>query len=152
VTELLTETAVTVRNLRHTDLPDVVRIDAAATGRSRPNYFELMLMRALNFAGLQVSLVAEIDDCVIGYLIASLYYGEYGITEPSASIDAIGVHPEMRRKQVGVALLDQFRSNAAAIGVALVRTEVDWDDFDLLAFFRANGFAPAKRICLEVKL
>jgi len=58
VTELLTETAVTVRNLRHTDLPDVVRIDAAATGRSRPNYFELMLMRALNFAGLQVSLVA----------------------------------------------------------------------------------------------
>ena len=152
MTELLTETAVTVRNLRHTDLPDVVRIDAAATGRSRPNYFELMLMRALNFAGLQVSLVAEIDDCVIGYLIASLYYGEYGITEPSASIDAIGVHPEMRRKQVGVALLDQFRSNAAAIGVALVRTEVDWDDFDLLAFFRANGFAPAKRICLEVKL
>jgi len=152
VTELLTETAVTVRNLRHTDLPDVVRIDAAATGRSRPNYFELMLMRALNFAGLQVSLVAEIDDCVVGYLIASLYYGEYGITEPSASIDAIGVHPEMRRKQVGVALLDQFRSNVAAIGVALVRTEVDWDDFDLLAFFRANGFAPAKRICLEVKL
>jgi len=152
VTELLTETAVTVRNLRHTDLPDVVRIDAAATGRSRPNYFELMLMRALNFAGLQVSLVAEIDDCVVGYLIASLYYGEYGITEPSASIDAIGVHPEMRRKQVGAALLDQFRSNAAAIGVALVRTEVDWDDFDLLAFFRANGFAPAKRICLEVKL
>jgi len=58
----------------------------------------------------------------------------------------------MRRKQVGVALLDQFRSNAAAIGVALVRTEVDWDDFDLLAFFRANGFAPAQRICLEVKL
>jgi len=152
VNETLLETAVTVRNLQHTDLPDVVRIDAAATGRSRPNYFELMLMRALNFAGLQVSLVAELDGQVVGYLIASLYYGEYGITEPSASIDAIAVHPEMRRKQVGVALLDQFRSNAAAIGVSTVRTEVEWDDFDLLAFFRANGFAPSKRICLELRL
>ena len=150
--ETLLETAVTVRNLQHTDLPDVVRIDDAATGRSRPNYFELMLMRALNFAGLQMSLVAELDGQVVGYLIASLYYGEYGITEPSASIDAVGVHPEMRRKQVGVALLDQFRSNAAAIGVSTVRTEVEWDDFDLLAFFRANGFTPAKRICLELRL
>lgn len=150
--ETLLETAVTVRNLEHTDLPDVVRIDAAATGRSRPNYFELMLMRALNFAGLQMSLVAELDGQIVGYLIASLFYGEYGITEPSASIDALGVHPGMRRKKVGLALLDQFSSNAAAIGVATVRTEVEWDDFDLLAFFRANGFEPSKRICLELSL
>lgn len=149
--ETLNET-VTVRNLRHTDLPDVVRIDAAATGRNRPNYFELMLMRALNFAGLQMSLVAEMDERVVGYLIASLYYGEYGISEPSASIDAIAVAPDVRRKQVGVALMEQFRSNAAAIGVSTVRTEVEWDDFDLLAFFRASGFKPAERICLELRL
>lgn len=143
---------VTVRNLTHTDLPDVVRIDAAATGRNRPNYFELMLMRALNFAGLQMSLVAVIDERIVGYLIASLYYGEYGLAEPTASIDAIGVDPGMRRQRVGHALMQQFRSNAAAIGVAIVRTEVEWDDFDLLAFFRSESFAPAKRICLEVPL
>ena len=152
MTELLTETAVTVRNLRHTDLPDVVRIDGLATGRNRPNYFELMLMRALNFAGLQVSLVATIEEQVVGYLIASLYYGEYGITEPSASIDAIAVDPAVRRQRVGHELLEQFRSNAAAIGVTTVRTEVEWDDFDLLAFFSANGFTLAKRTCLELRL
>ena len=47
--------------------------------------------------------------------------------------------------------MQQFRSNAAAIGVGIVRTEVEWDDFDLLGFFKSEGFAPAKRICLEVK-
>jgi ribosomal protein S18 acetylase RimI-like enzyme len=152
MTEVLEEIeTVTVRNLQHTDLPDVVRIDAVASGRNRPAYFELMLMRALNFAGLQMSLVAEIDGQIVGHLIVSLYYGEYGLTEPTASVDAIGVHPEFRGRGVGRALMRQFRSNAAAIGVGIVRTEVEWDDFELLGFFKSEGFAPAKRICLEVK-
>ena len=148
--ETLEIETVTVRNLEHTDLPDVVRIDALATGRRRPSYFELMLMRALNFAGLQMSLVAEVEGQIAGYLIVSLYYGEYGMTEPTASVDAIGVHPEFRGGGVAHALMRQFHANAAAIGVGIVRTEVQWDDFDLLAFFKAEGFAPAKRICLEV--
>jgi len=152
MTEILEIETVTVRNLRHTDLPDVVRIDALASGRNRPHYFELMLMRALNFAGLQMSLVAELDGRIAGYLIVSLYYGEYGLAEPTASIDAVGVAPALRRQRVAHALMQQFRSNAAAIGVGVVRTEVDWDDFDLLGFFKSEGFAPAKRICLEVKL
>lgn len=152
MTEVLEEVeTVTVRNLQHTDLPDVVRIDAMASGRNRPAYFELMLMRALNFAGLQMSLVAKIDGQITGYLIVSLYYGEYGLTEPTASVDAIGVHPDFRGRGVGHALMQQFRSNAAAIGVGIVRTEVEWDDFELLGFFKHEGFAPAKRICLEVR-
>ena len=151
-TEVLEEIeTVTVRNLRHTDLPDVVRIDALASGRNRPAYFELMLMRALNFAGLQMSLVAEIDEQIVGYLIVSLYYGEYGLTEPTASVDAIGVHPEFRGRRAGHALMQQFRANAAGLGVGIVRTEVQWDDFELLRFFKSEGFAPAERICLEVK-
>ena len=146
------ETAAVVRNLEHVDLPDVVRIDAEALGRRRPEYFELMLMRALNFAGLQISLVAELDGRVVGYLIASLYYGEYGIAAPTASIDAIAVAPDARRLGIAQAMLRQFRENAATIGVGIVRTEVEWDDFDLLAFFRSDGFAPARRVCLERKV
>lgn len=144
--------SIVVRNLEHTDLPDVVKIDAEAGGRRRPEYFELMLMRALNFAGLQMSLVAELNGGVVGYLIVSLYYGEYGIAEPTASVDAIGVAGDARRSGVAHALMRQFRSNAAAIGVSVVRTEVEWDDFDLLAFFRGEEFAPARRVCLERKV
>lgn len=143
---------IVVRNLEHADLPEVVRIDMEAGGRRRPEYFELMLMRALNFAGLQMSLVAELDGRVVGYLIVSLYYGEYGIAEPTASVDAIGVAADARRQGVARALMRQFRANAAAIGVSVIRTEVEWDDFDLLAFFRGEEFAPAPRVCLERKV
>lgn len=149
VDDLQTETA-TVRTMLASDLEAVVRIDSEAGGRRRPRYFELMLQRALQFAGLQVSLVAIVDGGVAGYLIGSLYYGEYGITEPNASIDAIGVAAHLRRQRVGHALLQQFRSNLAAIGVTTIRTEVDWDDFDLMPFFHSEGFAPSKRLCLEL--
>lgn len=141
-----------VRVMRESDVDALVRIDAAATGRARPRYFELMLQRALKFAGLQISLVAERDDRVIGFIIGSLYYGEYGMTEPTATIDAIGVEPESRRLRVAHALLLHLRRNVAAIGATSIRTEVEWSDFDLLAFLRNEGFAPAPRLCLETQI
>ncbi len=143
---------VTVRTMRESDLPEIVKIDCLAFGRPRPHYFEVLLLRSLKVTGLQISLVAELEGRVVGYLVGSLYYGEYGIAEPTATIDAIGVEPEVRRKRVGHALMRQFQSNVAAVGVTKLRTEVEWDDFDLLGFFSREGFAPAKRLCLEVEI
>ena len=142
----------TVRLMREEDLEAVVRVDAQAAGRARPRYFELMLQRALQPGGLQVSLVAEVDGRVAGYLIGSLYYGEYGLTEPTASIDAISVEPGMRRNRIAHELFQQFRRNVAAIGVTSIRTEVDWSRFALLGFLRSEGFTPAARLCLERKV
>jgi GNAT superfamily N-acetyltransferase len=142
----------TVRALRKDDIDAVVRIDAAATGRARPRYFEVMLQRALAFAGLQISLVAEIDGRVVGYLIGSLYYGEYGMIEPTASIDAIGVEPGLRRQRIAHELFAQMRRNVAAIGATSIRTEADWSHFELLAFLRSEGFRPAPRLCLERRI
>jgi ribosomal protein S18 acetylase RimI-like enzyme len=144
--------AVVVRTMRENDLEAVVSIDAAAAGRRRPRYFELMLKRALTQAGVQISLVAEIGGRVVGFLVGSLYYGEYGVMEPSASIDAIAVHPGFRGQHVGKALMRQMRLNLGALHIAVLRTEVDWDDFTLGAFFRNEGFAPARRLCLECLL
>jgi ribosomal protein S18 acetylase RimI-like enzyme len=142
----------TVRLMRAADLDAVVRIDAEAAGRTRPRYFELMLQRALQSSGLQISLVAEVDGRVVGYLIGSLYYGEYGLTEPTASIEAIGVEPGMRRNRIAHDLFHQLRRNVGAIGATSIRTEVDWSHFSLLAFLQSEGFTPAARICLERKV
>lgn len=144
--------AVVVRAMRETDLDAVVCIDAAATGRRRPRYFELMIERAVRQAALQISLVAEWEGRVAGFLIGSLYYGEFGVLEPSASIDAISVDPALRGRHVGRALMRQLRLNLGALGISTLRTEVAWDDFDLLAFFRREGFAPARRLCLETTI
>jgi len=144
--------AVLVRSMRGDDLEAVVAIDAMATGRRRPRYFELMLQRALKVAGLQISLVAELGERVVGFALASLYYGEYGVMEPSASIDAIGVAPDFRGRHVGKALMRQLRLNLGALHISSLRTEVSWDDFELMAFFKSEGFAPSGSMCLERKL
>lgn len=134
------------------DLEAVVAIDAADSGRRRPRYFELMLERAVKQAALQVSLAAEVDGHVVGFVIASLYYGEYGVSEPTASLDAIGVSKANRGQHIGKALLRQLRLNLSALRVKTLRTEVSWDDVDLLAFFKKEGFAPAHRLCLDCAL
>jgi ribosomal protein S18 acetylase RimI-like enzyme len=144
--------AVLVRSMSEEDLQSVVVIDAAASGRHRPRYFEIMLQRAVTTAGLQISLVAELENRVVGFVIGSLYYGEYGVVEPSASIDAITIDPACRGRHVGKALMRQLRLNLAALRITTLRTEVSWDGFDLLAFFRSQGFQPSQRLCLECTL
>ena len=141
-----------VRLMNEHDLEAIVAIDAASSGRRRPRYFELMLERAVKQAALQVSLAAEVDGRVVGFAIVSLYYGEYGVSEPTASLDAISVDPANRGQHVGKALLRQLRLNLSALRVTTLRTEVSWDNFDLLAFFKKEGFSPARRLCLECAL
>ena len=56
-----------VRLMNEHDLEAIVKIDAAASGRRRPRYFELMLERSVKQAALQVSLAAEVDGRVVGF-------------------------------------------------------------------------------------
>jgi ribosomal protein S18 acetylase RimI-like enzyme len=138
-----------VRSMRRSDLEAVVEIDHNASGRRRTEYFARLLERALDTGGVQISLVAESNGRVVGYLVGTVFYGEFGIAEPVATIDAIGVDSECRRRGVGRGLLQQLKRNLGALGVSSLRSEVSWDSFDLLAFFREHGFVPAPRLCLE---
>ena len=141
-----------VRTMRAEDLKAIVGIDGVSSGAPRPQYFELLIERSLRQAAMQVSLVAESEGRVTGFVVASVYFGEYGILEPTASIDAIGVDPATRRQRVAHALMLQLGANLRAVGVTTIRTEVDWSDIDLLGFFKSEGFAPAPRLCLERRL
>jgi GNAT superfamily N-acetyltransferase len=149
---LLENDAILVRTMQDSDLDSVVAIDATGTGRQRPAYFSHLIKRTVESADMQISLVAESEGRVIGFAVATLFYGEFGLMEPSASIDVIGVEQSWRRKHVGAALMRQLRLNLGALRVTSVRTEVSWSDFDLLAFFQKEGFAPSDRLCLERQL
>jgi len=146
---MLETDSVAVRTLEERDLERVVAIDAHSSGRRRSEYFALLLRRAREKSSLHVSLVAELDERVVGFVVGTLYYGEFGMTEPSATIDAIGVEPESRGRSVGRALVRQLRLNLASLRVTSIRTEVEWDDFELLGFLAREGFRPSTRLCLE---
>ncbi|HXV64133.1 MAG TPA: GNAT family N-acetyltransferase [Vicinamibacteria bacterium] len=143
---------VVVRRLLPEDLEAVIRVDEKATGRRREEYFKLKLRQALSDTGVQISLGAEIDGNFAGYLLARVYYGEFGSLEPAAVLDTLGVHPDFRRRGVGTALIDQLRTNLLGLGIRTLETEVSWKDTDLLAFFSREGFVPAGRLCLDLDL
>lgn len=143
---------VEVRTMTEDDIERVVFIDAESSGQPRPDYFALQLRRSREKSSLHVSLVAEADGIVVGFVVGTVYYGEFGLLETSATIDAIGVQRRLRGRSVGRALLRQLRLNLGSLRVTKVRTEVAWDDFELLGFLRREGFVPANRLCLEANL
>lgn len=145
---LLETDAITVRLLEERDLEAIVRIDASA-GRTRREYYRDRVSAAVKQSRIRTSLVAEVDGSVVGFLMATTYYGEFGIAEPTAVVDSIGVHVEFRGKKVGAAMMRQFMMNVKALNVRQVRTDVAWNDTELIHFFDKNGFVPGGRIVLE---
>lgn len=141
-----------VRRLRPDDLTRVVTLDGHVTGRRRDEYFKIKLDQALAETGIEVSLAAEIDGCFTGFLLARVYYGEFGSLEPVAVLDTIAVHPDYQGQGVGAALLDQLCKNLSALGIPSLRTEVGWEDQHLLHFFHHARFRPADRLCLDLDL
>ncbi len=141
---------VIVRGLRPEDFEEVVNLDAKNTGRRREEFFRLKLQQNLQETGIKVSLAAEVDGLFAGFLLARVYYGEFGAIEPAAVLDTIGVHPDYRGRGVGAALIDQLQTNLRGLNVRSLRTEVAWETPGLLTFFQHMGFRPAPRFCLDL--
>lgn len=148
----LSPDAVAVRSLSREDLDAVVRIDRQATGRSRAAYYTAKLDEAMERGTLNTSLVAEVDAHVVGFVIARVYYGEFGVSEPVAIIDSLGVHTGFRRQHVGDALMQQLVMNLRAVHVDAVETLLDWDRHDLAQFLARHDFKPVPRLCLRLNL
>ena len=147
------ETATTlVRRLAASDLEAMITIDAQGAGRRRDGYLQLKLKESIEETGIQVSLAVEIDGAMVGFLLARVYYGEFGSMEKVAVLDTIGVHPEFRHHGVADALMQQLRTNLTGLSIQTLRTEVSWENQDLLAFFHHQGFNPASRLCLDLNL
>ena len=143
---------VLVRNLRLEDADALVSIDAASTGRRRDRFLALKMKQAFADTGIAMSLVAELDQHVVGFLLARVYYGEFGVVEPAAVLDVLGVHPDYRGRRVAAALIDQLRTNLLGLGIPTLQTEVRWEDVELIGFFQHEGFKPAPRLCLDLNL
>jgi predicted N-acetyltransferase YhbS len=150
--EALSRDRVPIRSMTADDLAALVRIDRRLTGRDRTPYFERKMGEALQESGIRVSLVAEMDGAVVGYIMARVDYGEFGHTEPEAVMDTIGVDPGYAHHHVGHALVSQLLANLGALRAERVRTVVDWDHFELLAFLARCGFKPSQRLTLTRRI
>lgn len=144
---------VVVRPLHQEDFNAVVEIDEKVFEQPRPEYYETKFARALDQKDrLVLSLVAEVDGKVVGFVMCELFVGEYGIPATTVTLDTIGIHPDYQRIGVGKQLMEEFIGHLRKAGVEKVNTLVDWNDWQLIRFFSANGFEPAKTINLELTI
>ena len=143
---------VIVRTLTAADAPRLVRIDQEITGRNRTEWYEGKLKRALLESDIRISLGAERDGLLVGAVLGSLHYGEFGQPEPIAVLDTVLVDPDVRGQGIGTALFDQLARNLCALGIRRLRTEVGWDEHELNRFLGHRGFVPAPRLVLELPL
>lgn len=139
---------IVVRTLNRSDLDRLVRIDQALGGRNRAKFLEGKLTRALD-ADIRISLGAEIDGILVGAVLGSVHYGEYGLAEPVAILDTLLVDPGWARKGIGRTMLEQLLKNLRALRIDRVRTEVGWNEQQLIGFLATAGFTPAPRLVLE---
>jgi ribosomal protein S18 acetylase RimI-like enzyme len=141
------------RSLRDADLAAILRIDRKISGREHQTYYEQKLTEALDESGLRVSLVAEQDDHVVGFVMARVDFGEFDRIEPAAVLDSIAVDPDYTHHLVGTALLSQLLTNLSALQIEIIRSETDAEHIDVLGFLQRNGFAISQRLAFvrEVK-
>ena len=150
--DALSRDKILLRSLESRDLDAVVRIDLKITGRDHRAFFERKFEEVLFESGVRISLIAEIDDMVVGFMMARVDFGEFGRTASEAVIDILGVEKAFRSQNVGHALLSQLLVNLATLQVESVRSEVEWNNFGLLGFLESCGFRPSQRLALSVSL
>ncbi|VAV92533.1 hypothetical protein MNBD_ALPHA01-1478 [hydrothermal vent metagenome] len=148
----LSRDRVPCRSLEQSDLSAIIKIDSKIMGIERMSYYQHKMDEIMEQSGIRVSLVAELDDHVVGFIMARVDFGEFGRTEPSAIIDTLGVDPAYGHKNVGSALLSQLLANLAVLRADQVRTEVRSNQLSLMGFLQNNGFQPAQSLVLSRKI
>lgn len=143
---------IAIRPMKETDLEAITAIDSMYFGTARVEYYRDKLASATKGAGINTSLVAEVDGQLVGFIMGQLYTGEFGIPENAANLDTIGVHPMVGGKGVAGKLLEQFTIQMDKLGVSTIHSLVDWSNKNLMLFFHRSGFVPSKRLSLELDL
>jgi GNAT superfamily N-acetyltransferase len=145
----MSRTDVVVRPLEASDLNAIVVIDEKLSGHTRKDYWR----RRLEIANLRppwMSVVAETDGRLVGFLFGWVGESEFGIARPTGWVDLIGVDPAYRGRGVARALLDRFVESGRELrALERVATLVDLGQGDVREFFLRRGFQPGRMVQLE---
>lgn len=146
-----TAAQVRIRPLDELDIGSIVRIDERITGTYRPDIWERRAMYYLR-RDPDASQVAEVDGRVVGFMLADLRAGEFGLEEPSGWVERFGIDPDHRGRDLGAGMFEAIVRHFRGEGAIAVRTLVDMKDENVAGFLKALGFGPSTLQALEIRL
>jgi ribosomal protein S18 acetylase RimI-like enzyme len=142
---------VIIRAMHQSDLPAIIALDTQAFGSERPAYYE-QRFAAFDPANPEIPVVfltADYHDAIVGFVMGTLAYGEFGLPQITAFIDSIAVNPGYQRQGIGQRLIEAFIEESRRRGASSVYTLVNWENWLLLKAFHSLGFSLAKSVPLE---
>jgi N-acetylglutamate synthase-like GNAT family acetyltransferase len=135
-----------VRNLEKGDLSLIVGIEERVTGIARPQYWEKRIEISEAIRPHWASLVAEVDNRVVGFLLGRAGELEFGLPGTVAWIEIIGVDPAYRHHGIARSLVEQFGDSAEDHGIKTIFTLVNSQQSDMQQFFNRLGFTQGKML------
>lgn len=139
----------TVRPLRPDDLDRVIAIDRAHTGSARRRFMEKRLAASQATPEDFIFVGVERDGALVGFALGRVLHGEFGLVEPVAVLDAMGVDPRSQEHGYGHALMAGLLKVVRRKGARQLHSQAEWTSHGLLRFFDSMGFTLAPRVVLE---
>jgi len=142
-----------VRQLNIDDLDAIVEVDfkVGKVGIRRYPYWRTKI-EEVEGTSPSCSLVAEYDGKVVGFILGTVSGWEFGIPNTVGWIDVIGIDPAYHHRGVATTLFKAIIEEFKKEGAQHVYTLVQWDDWDLMSFFKAVGFSRGELINLEYRI
>ncbi len=144
-----TESAVRVRRATEQDLAVITAIGEESGLPSQSKYFATKLAAAKSDPANNLFIVAGTGKEAMGFMVGSLFRGEFGIDETRGVIDVIAVKEAHQHQGVASAIVANLLQRVRALNVGQMETLVRWNNWPLLRFLEYVGFRPSTRLSLE---
>jgi len=119
-----------VRRAKREDLPRIHDVERDSFRRPYPPY----LIDLLFEENQETFFVAELDDRVVGYSVASIEARNTG------HVVSVAVSPDTRRRGIGEALIQRLIEELRKIRVSLIKLEVERDNVTAQNMYKKLGF------------
>jgi ribosomal-protein-alanine N-acetyltransferase len=119
-----------VRRARREDLPRIHDIERDSFRHPYPPYLIDMLFEE----NRRTFFVAEVEDRIVGYSVASIEARNTG------HVISVAVSPDTRRRGIGEALTQRLTEELRKIGVSLIKLEVERDNIAAQNMYKKLGF------------
>ncbi len=142
--------ALHVRTMHKDDADAILEIDKKITGTKRKGFWLSRVAYGIA-RDPGASLVAEIDEKVVGFILCDLRGGGFAPTE-NGWIEILGIDPDYQRRGIGKLLCEEALKHFKEKGVGRVRVSFSWASSDVAALLKSLDFHRAECITLEKDL
>ncbi|OGW12851.1 MAG: hypothetical protein A3G93_02555 [Nitrospinae bacterium RIFCSPLOWO2_12_FULL_45_22] len=139
-----------IRQMKLEDIPYIIRIDEKIVGHPNEAKYRDKIPGYIARCP-EACLVAEVEGTVVGFLLGDIRGWDFGVPL-SGWLEILGVDPYWQGKGIGKKLTQAFLEYCKGNGIESVQTMVNWNEGDLIDYFRALGFKRSEYLNLQKKL